>query len=137
MKAIIYSSDSGKILRNVDVPESDLYLQTKDNESIILGECNDELCYIHGNKIFEKPVRPSLYHIFDYYSKQWIDPRTHDTQWIVIRKERDQRLQLSDWTQLPDVPLPTKEKWAEYRQALRDITQQPDPFNIVWPEPPQ
>lgn len=60
-----------------------------------------------------------------------------ETQWIVVKLERDRRLQATDWTQLPDVPLPTKEKWAVYRQALRDITQQPDPFNIVWPEPPQ
>jgi hypothetical protein len=31
---------------------------------------------------------------------------------------------------------PTKEVWAAYRQALRDVTLQPDPFNIVWPTPP-
>lgn len=54
-----------------------------------------------------------------------------------MRSKRDLLLKESDWTQLPDVPLATKEKWAVYRQALRDITQQSDPFNIVWPEPPQ
>ena len=52
------------------------------------------------------------------------------------RAKRDQLLQQSDWTQLPDVPLATKEAWAVYRQALRDITQQPDPFNIAWPVAP-
>lgn len=26
--------------------------------------------------------------------------------------------------------------WRAYRQALRDITEQPDPFNIIWPEQP-
>ena len=62
----------------------------------------------------------------------------HDylNQLALIRVERDKRLSSSDWTQLPDVPLQTKELWAIYRQALRDITQQPDPFNITWPEPP-
>ena len=27
--------------------------------------------------------------------------------------------------------------WLDYRQALRDITKQPDPMNIDWPTPPQ
>lgn len=51
--------------------------------------------------------------------------------------ERNQKLATSDWTQLPDVTLATKDKWAEYRQALRDITdQQGYPFEVVWPEQP-
>lgn len=57
--------------------------------------------------------------------------------WIEIRSIRYGRLIGSDWTQLPDVPLETKAVWAEYRQQLRDITNQTDPFNIVWPTPPQ
>ena len=82
------------------------------------------------------PEKPSLHHIFDYTTKQWIDPRTPETEWPMVRAERDRRLQASDWTQLPDVPLATKEAWAVYRQALRDITLQPDPFNITWPVAP-
>jgi hypothetical protein len=27
-----------------------------------------------------------------------------------------------------------KTAWATYRQALRDITKQADPFNIAWPK---
>lgn len=53
-----------------------------------------------------------------------------------VRAERDRRLVDSDWTQLPDVPLPNKAAWAEYRQALRDITTQPDQANVTWPAPP-
>ena len=26
--------------------------------------------------------------------------------------------------------------WRTYRQALRDITDQPDPDTVVWPDPP-
>jgi hypothetical protein len=37
-----------------------------------------------------------------------------------------------DWTQLADSPV-NKTAWAAYRQALRDITAQSDPFNIEWP----
>lgn len=59
-----------------------------------------------------------------------------DAVWPTIRARRDVLLAQSDWTQLPDVPLPTKAAWAVYRQALRDITAQPDPANIVWPVAP-
>jgi hypothetical protein len=54
-----------------------------------------------------------------------------------IQQRRTIALTQSDWTQLPDVPLATKEAWAVYRQALRDITDQPGfPLDVVWPEPP-
>lgn len=59
-------------------------------------------------------------------------------QWNAVIATRDSLLQQSDYTQLPDVPLSPVEKqeWATYRQQLRDITNQPDPFNIIWPVPP-
>jgi hypothetical protein len=56
-----------------------------------------------------------------------------DTQWQVVRTQRNQMLKDTDWTQLSDAPV-DKTAWAVYRQALRDITQQPDPFSITWPE---
>lgn len=73
---------------------------------------------------------------FNYKNRQWEDPRTPETEWPLVRAQRNALLKQSDWTQLPDVPLATKEAWATYRQALRDITNQPDPLNIVWPVPP-
>lgn len=89
--------------------------------------------YWDGEVFILKPPPPSAHHIFDYTTKQWVDPRTEQTQWPVVRRQRDALLAQSDWTQLPDVPLATKERWAIYRQALRDVTLQPDPFNVVWP----
>lgn len=54
-----------------------------------------------------------------------------------IRAKRDSLLVASDWTQLPDVPASTTEKWLEYRQALRDITEQVGfPENVEWPVAP-
>ena len=58
------------------------------------------------------------------------------TQWSSVRFERDMYLQESDWTQLPDVSNVDKTAWATYRQQLRDITTQADPFNITWPSTP-
>lgn len=62
-----------------------------------------------------------------------------DAQWRTVRNLRGFKLSKSDWTQLPDAPLTNSEKseWAEYRQSLRDVTEQDDPFNIVWPEAPE
>jgi hypothetical protein len=56
-------------------------------------------------------------------------------RWEAVRIERNARLAASDWTQLPDAPVDAA-AWAEYRQELRDITSQDDPFNIVWPSEP-
>lgn len=58
--------------------------------------------------------------------------------WASARQTRNQLLAESDWTQLSDTALTseTKSAWAIYRQALRDITAQPDPLHIVWPIEP-
>ena len=56
-----------------------------------------------------------------------------------VRKDRDHRLQNSDWTQLPDAQLSDLElaSWNEYRQALRDIPQQTGfPATCVYPLAP-
>jgi hypothetical protein len=58
-----------------------------------------------------------------------------NTQWNAIRSQRNQMLKDSDWTQLSDSPV-DKQTWATYRQELRDITKQTDPFNIIWPNDP-
>lgn len=55
-----------------------------------------------------------------------------------MRMERNARLAATDWTQAADVPQATKDKWAPYRQALRDVPQQPGfPDNIQWPAKPE
>ena len=59
-----------------------------------------------------------------------------NSKWEQIRAERNAKLSASDWTQLPDAPVDA-EAWAEYRQALRDITDAADPFAVVWPSAPQ
>lgn len=57
-------------------------------------------------------------------------------QWDFIRVRRNALLAECDWTQLPDAPV-DKAAWATYRQELRDITTQNDPFNIIWPTKPE
>ncbi|MBM1814532.1 tail fiber assembly protein [Pseudosulfitobacter pseudonitzschiae] len=60
--------------------------------------------------------------------------------WRILRNQRASLLAASDWTQNNDnqLTLDQRREWAEYRQALRDMTETTtDPRNPVWPEPPQ
>ena len=59
-------------------------------------------------------------------------------QWVVVRARRSGKLLSCDWTVLSDVPITAEKKaeWETYRQSLRDITDQSDPFNITWPTQP-
>ena len=60
----------------------------------------------------------------------------NNQQWFAVRQERDRRLKITDWISGDDVPTAHKTKYTAYRQALRDVTSQLDPFNITWPTEP-
>lgn len=62
---------------------------------------------------------------------------TPDEKWAAIRDKRDKLLTNCDWTQIDDSPKKAIQEWLDYRQALRDITTQVDPFNILWPDKPE
>lgn len=61
--------------------------------------------------------------------------------WAAVRKQRQSALEATDWTDTLTAKTrlgeAVYEEWQSYRQALRDITEQPDPRNIVWPVTPQ
>ncbi len=59
-----------------------------------------------------------------------------ENQWFIVRQTRNELLAECDWTQLADVSAETKAIWSEYRQSLRDITSQTNPFSITWPVKP-
>jgi len=68
-------------------------------------------------------------------SQSEIDNRI-ENKWEEIREIRNELLKDCDWTQLGDIPSETKTAWQSYRQELRDITTQSNPFNIEWPVKP-
>jgi hypothetical protein len=70
-----------------------------------------------------------------YATQSEIDLRISD-KWDEVREQRNQLLQECDWTQLADIPQATSELWSVYRQQLRDITTQSNPFSITWPVKP-
>jgi len=58
-------------------------------------------------------------------------------KWDEIRNLRTELLKECDWTVLADSPVgDNRAAWIEYRQELRNITSQENPFNIVWPTQP-
>ena len=59
-----------------------------------------------------------------------------EIKWEEIRQIRNELLLECDWTQLADIPTEIKTSWQSYRQELRDVTTQSNPFNIVWPVKP-
>lgn len=60
-------------------------------------------------------------------------------QWQKIRGDRDHRLSATDWEIAKHAEKGTTipESLKTYRQALRDITKQSDPFDITWPDKPE
>lgn len=68
----------------------------------------------------------------------WSEQNVKNSRIEVARDTRNALLAATDWAQAADVPQATKDKWAPYRQALRDVPQQPGfPENIQWPVKPE
>jgi len=74
----------------------------------------------------------------------WTGSWQEVTDWVLeteakaqqVRRQRDNRLAASDWTQVSDAPV-DKQAWAVYRQALRDVSDQAGfPNQITWPLKP-
>ena len=135
VKVVVYEKATGKILSSGTTcfPEK---LETAEQAVLVNAVAHITDDYVDRGEVKSKGPRPSEAHDFDYLEKRWVDRRTTESQWALVRRERDRLLSETDWTQLPDVPQTTKEVYLEYRQSLRNITDQVDPFNIFWPGKP-
>lgn len=78
---------------------------------------------------------------FVYQDGQFIDPetlKTNEEKILEARNKRDQLLECSDWMVIkniePSSSLP--EDVIAYRQALRDLPQDPNFPNVEFPTPP-
>ena len=129
-------SDSLQSVDNFSVEGYGIVRLSSTSEAINKYISNGELREYSTEELSIKNNLPIGY-IWKMPERIAIDTRTPETEWAAVRNKRNQLLITSDWTQVPDIPLATKEVWAVYRQALRDITLQPDPFNITWPIAPQ
>jgi hypothetical protein len=62
-----------------------------------------------------------------------------EIKWEEIRETRNTLLSECDWTQFQDSPITGSKltEWQTYRQSLRDVTNQENPYNITWPTNPE
>jgi len=107
------------------------------------------------NNLYDKPK----YTVIDGKLFSWEDERPQPTEEEIqakiaeleaaeplrlLRIQRNQLLQETDWTQNRDVTLANDVEWAAYRQALRDLPNTATPeldeygnlTNVTWPEKP-
>lgn len=135
MKTISIYTQNGHIRQVVSCPESMVQLQIKPGDSFIEGNYPDDMYYVRDGVAVPKGQPPHQYCVFDYDTYTWA--QSADLATTDVRGKRELLLAQSDWTQMPDVSIETKAAWAEYRQALRDITAQSGyPFDVIWPNPP-
>ena len=94
--------------------------------------------YYKDNKWYTRKARSSAWQ--DWDGTAWVF--NADRFAAHIRLVRNNLLGVCDWTQLPDAPLSTetKNKWAVYRQTLRDLPEvysaETELDSIVWPTTP-
>ena len=69
--------------------------------------------------------------------KRAVEAADEENAATAARKIRNRLLAECDWTQTTDAPA-NKQLWATYRQALRDIPEQPSfPLAVVFPVAPE
>jgi len=74
-----------------------------------------------------------------YEDGKFVDKRLDNITWNTIRGMRNQKLADTDWVILKayDTGAGIIPAWAQYRQALRDITKNfATPKDVIWPEQP-
>lgn len=71
------------------------------------------------------------------WTQGWVvENKPQEEAELNIRSMRDNLLSQTDWMALSDNTL--TQPWADYRQALRDVTSQAGfPYSVVWPTPPE
>lgn len=101
-----------------------------------------EGCTLHEGapppEAFNLPDRINIWR-FNMETLAWeMEPPSVETLWARARYLRDTLLAECDWVTVRATERgeAVPQEWLDYRQALRDITQQADPANIVWPEKP-
>lgn len=137
---ILYEKSTGKIVSvcNTSMQPTAIEAATASGElEITQGEgVLPATHYVLNGVLITIPDKPSEHHVFSYDTKAWVLNAAAQLQYVL--QQRETLLTNSDWTQLPDVPLGTKDKWIPYRQALRDITEQSGyPLEVCWPNKPE
>lgn len=139
MKNYIIYTELGKIVRLGTCLDSDLQYQAGLDEFVMEGTANFNTQYIVDSVVTDLPQKPAGEYYFDYLSKEWVF--NYDKAVEIALFTRDNLLRNG-----PDRISPVwwnsmapeeQQAWTNYRQALLDITIQPNyPQDIIWPTKP-
>lgn len=144
---VIYNKTTGKILQTITgtfnpryLPQQDGFIEVQErDEAGNPIKIDPATQYIENGELKTAENRPSMQHVFDVVTKEWVRVGAEPDNAAVAKNKRDALLAETDWvvTKALETGNPVPQVWIDYRQALRDITAQPDfPNNIVWPEKP-
>ena len=104
--------------------DADLHLKGYDDQTVII--IDQDLEVIRGKRYIDGQIVDALPDSAKVLSK--------------LRRQRFELLIEWDWTQLDDLSPEIKDKWKEYRQALRDLPEQYQEEtsfeDIIWPTQP-
>lgn len=137
MKSFYACLPSGEICMTGLCGDNELELQKFQGATIFEGQATMGSYYRSTQgEVVAMPPRPSPSHDFNYTTTQWVPNPA--AAWDAVRRQRARTLAESDWrvTRAAESGEPMPLAWTTYRQALRDVTLQSDPFNIVWPVAP-
>lgn len=92
----IYNTN-GQILKTITSPAEMLERQVGEGESAVLGAYDDSTHYVDTTGLHvvrPMPAKPDEHHVFDYTTKEWVDPRSlkklKDMKWEAIKLKRDE-----------------------------------------------
>lgn len=130
IRIFVDSNEESNLQANLQ--ENEQYIQT-----VISGD--PSLFMVYSDEVVALPPMPEVGYEFNYDTLVWFNARTIEQQTSYVELKRNACLLDSDWIVIKafDTGTSIPEDWKTYRQALRDITLQPDIFNIVWPIAPQ
>jgi len=128
---IFYNTVTGKITNNLNcsVTSKDIMISENTNLGALEGVCHD----IENNMVNVS----SDPHVIESRPAVAVDVTEY------LRRQRQNLLVSSDWTQAADSPMTDTKKaqWATYRQALRDLPTSSSSWttieDIVWPSRPE
>ena len=124
-KFLLYEEDTGRVVGYSSSSSSDkqpVVLEGQNFLEVDPSVQGDNMLVVNGELL---PV-----------PQETLEAEELERYWKKFKRERNIRLQRSDWTQVPDAPVDAA-AWAVYRQQLRDLpANTTDPRNVVWPEPP-
>ena len=124
-------------------PKERFHLLTEDWGGYDILEIQEQFYRANNAWVFRGP-RTTRYHEWNSSNSRW-EQNWHNFL-TDVRKERNKRLRISDWTQAVDSPLEesVKADWRTYRTSLRNLLQDYDTQDttitsledISWPSPP-